>query len=78
MAMNRAEGMAEFMRHDFREATEQHKLKSHHWAHMVVHGVLHLLGYDHQIEEQAKKMEQQERIILQQMGIADPYEVIET
>lgn len=56
-----------------REATEQHKPIAHHWAHMVVHGTLHLRGYDHQDEQQASAMEAQEKQILKGLGIADPY-----
>ena len=56
-----------------REALEQCKQASDHWAHMVVHGVLHLCGYDHQSEQDAEEMEALEKLILQDMGIADPY-----
>ena len=56
-----------------REAEEQGKPLEHHWAHMLVHGTLHLLGYDHVGEEQAEAMEALERRILDQFGIADPY-----
>jgi len=56
-----------------REALEQRKPVRAHWAHMVVHGVLHLRGYDHQDEAEAEEMEALERRILQQLGIADPY-----
>jgi probable rRNA maturation factor len=56
-----------------REAQEQHKRVVDHWAHMVVHGVLHLCGYDHQDEQEAEKMEALERRILYGIGIADPY-----
>jgi len=56
-----------------REAQEQGKLLEHHWAHMLVHGTLHLLGYDHISEEQAETMEALERRILGGFGIADPY-----
>jgi len=56
-----------------REATEQHKPLDNHWAHMVVHGVLHLRGYDHQDEQQAGAMEALEKKILKGLGIADPY-----
>lgn len=57
-----------------READEQHKPLQHHWAHMVVHGTLHLLGYDHITEQQALQMEPLETQILAQLEIADPYE----
>ncbi len=56
-----------------REAAEQHKKESEHWAHMVVHGVLHLQGYDHQADREADEMEQREKKILAGFGIADPY-----
>ena len=56
-----------------REACEQHKAEAQHWAHMVVHGVLHLRGYDHQDDAQALEMETQETTILEKLGIADPY-----
>ena len=56
-----------------REATEQNKEPHAHWAHMVVHGVLHLLGHDHIQEEEAERMEAKERQILARLGFADPY-----
>jgi probable rRNA maturation factor len=56
-----------------REATEQGKEGSAHWAHMVVHGVLHLLGYDHLQEEEAQQMEALERRVLAGLGFPDPY-----
>ena len=56
-----------------REALEQRKPARDHWAHMVVHGTLHLRGYDHQSEREAGEMEALERRILQELGIADPY-----
>lgn len=56
-----------------REAREQHKTPSAHWAHMVVHGVLHLLGYDHESELDAERMEGLEIRILARMGIDNPY-----
>ena len=57
-----------------READEQGKPVDWHWAHMVVHGVLHLLGYDHINDEDAGIMEKHEISILQQLGINNPYE----
>ncbi len=57
-----------------REAHEQHKEALAHWAHMVVHGVLHLLGYDHLEEREAQAMETLETDILAQLGFPDPYQ----
>jgi len=56
-----------------READEQGKSLLAHWAHMVVHGVLHLQGYDHIDEADAQKMEDLERKILAELGFSDPY-----
>ncbi|WP_211227318.1 rRNA maturation RNase YbeY [Ferrimonas kyonanensis] len=56
-----------------KEAKEQQKTSSDHWAHMVVHGCLHLIGYDHIEDEEAEQMEALERQILAGLGIADPY-----
>ena len=56
-----------------REASEQGKLLKDHYAHLTVHGVLHLLGFDHLDEGEAEEMEQLEREILAGLGIADPY-----
>ncbi len=56
-----------------READEQRKPVLHHWAHMAVHGTLHLLGFDHQEEDEAEYMESCERAILAGFGIPDPY-----
>lgn len=56
-----------------REAVEQDKSVTAHWAHMVVHGVLHLAGHDHQDEVEAETMEAREREILAGLGFADPY-----
>ena len=57
------------------EAQEQEKSHHAHWAHMVVHGTLHLLGFDHQIEDDALVMENHEIEILRQLGYTNPYEV---
>ena len=57
-----------------REAKEQGKNPRDHWAHMTVHGVLHLLGYDHMEDAEAEAMEALETRILAGLGIADPYE----
>ena len=56
------------------EAQDQDKETLHHWAHLVVHGVLHLVGYDHQNETEAATMEAAEREILAGMGLPDPYQ----
>ncbi|MBL0523534.1 rRNA maturation RNase YbeY [Aeromonas dhakensis] len=55
------------------EAIEQGKPLMAHWAHMVVHGSLHLLGYDHIEDDEAEEMEALERDIMQELGFADPY-----
>jgi probable rRNA maturation factor len=55
------------------EAMEQNKILTHHWAHMSIHGMLHLLGYDHIEDEEAEEMEALEAEILAELGIADPY-----
>jgi len=57
-----------------REAEEQGKPLPHHATHLIVHGVLHLLGQDHETEAEAEAMEALECTILKQLGIADPYE----
>jgi probable rRNA maturation factor len=56
-----------------REAAEQGKKPADHWAHMTVHGTLHLLGYDHMVEAEAEAMEGLETKVLAGLGIADPY-----
>jgi probable rRNA maturation factor len=56
-----------------REAREQGKQVQAHWAHMVVHGVLHLLGYDHESDRDAAVMEAREVKILAQFGYPNPY-----
>ena len=55
------------------EAKHQRKLIKAHWAHMVIHGVLHLLGYDHQQTLAARRMERLEIKLLAEFGFADPY-----
>ena len=56
-----------------REAQEQDKPLMAHWAHMVVHGSLHLLGYDHIEDDEAEEMESLETQIMTGLGFADPY-----
>lgn len=55
------------------EAITQGKQEVDHWAHLSIHGVLHLLGYDHEVESEAAVMEALEVEILKQLGIPDPY-----
>jgi len=55
------------------EAQEQHKPLLDHWAHIVIHGVLHLLGYDHIDDADAQEMESKEIAILKQLNIPNPY-----
>lgn len=57
-----------------REAAEQEKPLQAHWAHMVIHGTLHLLGYDHIEEADAEEMEGLEIALLADLGYANPYE----
>ncbi len=57
-----------------REAREQGKDLRAHWAHMVVHGTLHLLGFDHERRADAARMEAREREVLAALGFGDPYE----
>ena len=56
-----------------READEENKPFEHHLTHLMVHGLLHLLGYDHETEEEAEEMEGLERQILSSLAIPDPY-----
>jgi len=57
-----------------KEAAEQNKLPEHHWAHIIIHGVLHLLGYDHIEEIEAEEMESLEIKLLKLLNIANPYQ----
>ncbi|WP_409420699.1 rRNA maturation RNase YbeY [Pseudaeromonas sp. ZJS20] len=57
-----------------KEAAEQGKTLAAHWAHMVVHGSLHLLGYDHIEEEEADEMEALEKEFMANLGFPDPYQ----
>ncbi|UPG95702.1 rRNA maturation RNase YbeY [Luteibacter aegosomatissinici] len=58
-----------------REAAEQGKKANDHWAHLTIHGTLHLLGYDHIVDAEAEAMEALETRVLAGLGIADPYTV---
>ena len=60
-----------------REALEQHKAEQAHWVHMVVHGTLHLLGYDHVDRNEAEAMENREIRIMDSLGYANPYRLNE-
>jgi probable rRNA maturation factor len=55
------------------EANDQDKALQAHWAHMTIHGVLHLLDYDHQQDDEAERMEARERYVLADLGYPDPY-----
>jgi probable rRNA maturation factor len=57
-----------------KEAQQQHKERDNHWAHIIVHGVLHLLGYDHVDDQDAEEMEALEIKILKKIKIKNPYE----
>ncbi|OCG24233.1 rRNA maturation RNase YbeY [Gilliamella sp. wkB108] len=59
------------------EAKEQNKSLTSHWAHMIVHGCLHLLGYDHILDEEAEEMENIEIDIMKQLGFDNPYQPID-
>ena len=56
------------------EATEQRRSETDHWAHLTIHGVLHLLGYDHEQADEADVMESLETEILAKLGISDPFQ----
>lgn len=60
-----------------REAREQGKQEAAHWAHMVVHGTLHLLGYDHLQQDEAEAMERREISIMEELGYTNPYRLDE-
>lgn len=56
-----------------REAADEGKTLSNHVAHLIAHGFLHLLGFDHETDEEAEDMEAMERDILKSLGVPDPY-----
>lgn len=56
-----------------KEAEEQQKPLDAHWAHLAIHGTLHLLGYDHLTDDEAEEMESLETAIMQSLGFEDPY-----
>lgn len=60
-----------------REARQQQKEERAHWAHMVVHGTLHLLGYDHLQQDEAEDMENREIRIMEDLGYSNPYRLNE-
>ena len=55
------------------EARRQRKAIKSHWAHLVIHGALHLLGYDHEQDDEARRMERREVAVLKRFGINNPY-----
>jgi probable rRNA maturation factor len=59
-----------------REAREQGKPVRAHWAHLVVHGALHLAGYDHEREADADRMERREIAVLRSLGFSNPYRAV--
>ena len=56
------------------EARDEGKEQNAHWAHMIIHGTLHLLGYDHENDDDATRMESEEILLLQQLGFNNPYQ----
>jgi probable rRNA maturation factor len=58
-----------------REAREQGKTERAHWAHLIVHGALHLAGYDHETDADAARMERREIAVLRRLGYPNPYRV---
>ncbi len=59
-----------------REATQQEKELSAHWAHLMIHGLFHLLGYQHDLDRDAEKMESLETKALERLGFPNPYLVV--
>ncbi|MEO0974121.1 MAG: rRNA maturation RNase YbeY [Pseudomonadota bacterium] len=60
-----------------REAREGQIDEQSHWAHMMIHGTLHLLGYDHEVDADAEVMESRERSLMRAAGFADPYAFVD-
>lgn len=60
-----------------REAAEQNKPPEAHWAHMIIHGMFHLLGYDHEVESEAEVMEALEIDVMKKLGFPNPYQLSE-
>ena len=58
-----------------KEAKEQGKTATAHWAHMLIHGILHLQGFDHDTNDTAAQMEDMEIKILKSIGIENPYSI---
>jgi probable rRNA maturation factor len=58
------------------EALEQRKTLRAHWAHLVVHGALHLIGYDHEDDNDARRMERREIAVLRRLGFGNPYRLM--
>jgi probable rRNA maturation factor len=58
-----------------REAKEQQKTQEAHWAHMIIHGVFHLLGYDHETDDEAEIMEGLEIDMMHSLGFENPYAI---
>jgi probable rRNA maturation factor len=61
-----------------REAAQQHKTPQQHWSHMLIHGSLHLLGYDHVEPREAEEMEALETELLARLGLPCPYGAVES
>ena len=59
-----------------RESREQGKRETAHWAHLVVHGALHLAGFDHENDRDAARMERREIAVLRRLGFANPYRAL--
>jgi probable rRNA maturation factor len=60
------------------EAREQRKSLRAHWAHLIVHGALHLIGYDHERPADARRMERREVAVLKRLGFSNPYSIVES